>query len=137
MTREEMISGLRAIADLLEAKPDLPVPSLSQIDWDVWPHEVDNVPAEVARIARLLPTKLDKNAPGNYFDDAYYTLIGNVGGMPVRLLTYREKVCTRVVKGTETVTTLVPAPDAPMVEVTETREIVEWECHSLLAAVAP
>jgi hypothetical protein len=134
MTRDEMISGLRAIADLLEAKPELGMPSLDRVDWDVWPHMVDDIPSEVARLARLIPTKFTKNNPtDNSYDEDYYTLSGNVGGMPVRILTYREKVCTKVVTGTETITTLVPAPDAPMVKVTHDREIFEWVCEPLLA----
>lgn len=135
--RSECIAGLRAMADLLEATDALPLPEPVNFAWNVWGNFQDDVPAEVARIAKLLPGRLDKNDPTvSDFNGRYYQLTGKVGGLTTEICAYREMVCERVVTGSETVTKTVPAPDAPTVEVTETVETVEWICKPILAKAA-
>jgi hypothetical protein len=133
--REEYTAGLRALADLLDGTPELPLPSTDTIEWagvgggDDVEHQ-----RSLATIARLIPGRLEKNDPreGDY-EANYYRLTGNVGGMPVEVWAQRAKVCRRVVTGTREVVETVPAPGAPMVEVTKTVEDVEWVCEPLLA----
>jgi hypothetical protein len=131
--RAEFAAGLRAFADLIDANPDLPLPVQDKFEWTVWPSAVADVKAEIARIRRLLPGRFDKNDTSDYYNSKYFELRGQLRGLPLVISTYREQVCERVVVGTRAVTKTVPAPDAPMVEVTVTVEDVEWRCHPLLA----
>lgn len=135
--REEYTAGLRALADLLDATPDLPLPTTRDIQWAVhWYATTDDEKRTVmANIARLIPGRLTKNDPntGDKYDSDYFRLTGNIGGLPIEIWSQRESVCRRVVTGTREVTELVPADDAPMVEVTTTVEDVEWVCEPLLA----
>jgi hypothetical protein len=132
-TRAEYAAGLRAFADLIDANPDLPLPVQDKFEWTIWPSAVDDVKAEIARIRRLLPGRFDKNDTADAYNSKYFELRGHLHGIPLVISTYREQVCERVVVGTRQVTKTVPAPDAPMVEVTETVEDVEWRCSPLLA----
>lgn len=134
--RADYIAGLRAIADLLESTPDLPLPTTRKIEWAAhwYTSNDDEIPAVVADLARRIPGKLTKNDPTRgAYAAAYYELSGNVGGMPVRVWAERSAVCERVVTGTREVVETVPAPDAPMVEVVKTVEDFEWVCHPILA----
>ncbi|MGW4525131.1 hypothetical protein [Amycolatopsis sp. NPDC004378] len=56
------------------------------------------------------------------------------GAVGIHVYAARDQVCERIVTGTETVTRRVPDPAAPLVEVTEEVETVEWRCRPLLAA---
>lgn len=130
--RAGYITGLRALADLLEAHDELPLP-YNDIHWHFLSGRDDK--ADLARFARLIGGALTKNT---YGDDsspggAYFELRGRVHGLTVSASAYRNQVCTRVVTGTREVTKTVPAPDAPMVEVTETVEDVEWVCGPVLS----
>jgi hypothetical protein len=132
--RARYIGGLRAMAELLESTPDLPLPAAVLAQWHVWPHVADDVPAEVIRLVRLIGGRFDKNDPAKSdYNSIYYEMTGNVGGMPVTITTYRDEVCRKVVTGSIEVVKTVPAPDAPMVEVKETIETFEWQCVPLLA----
>jgi hypothetical protein len=61
----------------------------------------------------------------------------DVHGLKVKVTTYRDAVCERVVTGTREVTREVRDPDAlaavPTTTVTETVEDVEWVCAPLTA----
>lgn len=136
----DIVEGLRALADLIEANPEL---------------------AEYFRYNDALRKAM---LPVSHYDDpraamAEWARAGKASGHPVikdysgqwgsvtvvlsdevKIWAYakREQVCTRVVTGTETVTVQVPDPsvEVPMVEVEHTREIVEWQCLPLLAEPA-
>lgn len=131
--RAEYIAGLRAVADLLDSAPDLPLPTTPKIEWAVHYYAVSDEAqrAVLATIARLIPGRLDKNDPaeGQYAAN-YFTLSGNVGGMPVEVWAERPSVCERVVTGTREVTKVVPTATE---EVTVTEDVVEWICTPLLA----
>ena len=110
--RAGYITGLRALADLLEAHDELPLP-YNDIHWHFLSGRDDK--ADLARFARLIGGALTKNT---YGDDsspggAYFELRGRVHGLTVSASAYRNQVCTRVVTGTREVTKTVPAPDAP------------------------
>lgn len=136
--RATYIAGLRAVADLLESTPQLPLPSVAEFDWSAGAEVIYGRAQDeregMARLARLIPGTLAKNDPAaGHYDERYFELAGNVGGMPVRVWATRETVCERVVVGTKPVTRLVPPPGTRLVEVTEDVEVVEWQCRSLLA----
>jgi hypothetical protein len=131
--RAEYAAGLRALADLLEREPGLPIPFPDKFEWNVWPHNVDNVAAEVARIRRLLPGMFEKNDPAqSNLASQYYMLTARLHGLTLEICAYRESVCERVVTGTREVTEQVPVA---FETVTKTVEDVEWVCKPLLSAV--
>ena len=131
--RAEYIVGLRALADLLEANPDLPIPDGEpdgRFAWNIWPDGGDTA-ARVAAIRRMLPGTFTKNDPAsNAFASKYYELTAPLRGITLAISTYRDAVCERVVTGTREVTKTVPVKTE---EVTVTEDIVEWVCRPLLA----
>ena len=127
--RSEYTAGLRALADMLDANPELPLPYNGlrpEIRLSIFTHTRE----EAAAYARLLPGKVDKEVT----DSSYFglDLKGALHGLHVLVHVPREKVCTRVVKGTRQVTRTEPIVTGHR-EVTETVEDVEWECGPLLA----
>lgn len=136
--RSDYTAGLRALADLLDANPDVPLPSRLGRDfsWAVFGSKVptgQKVPVALADLARtLIPGVRNKRA-----DDGYFRVSGKLHGLNLEVWAMREAVCTRVVTGTETVTRGVLDAAAlaavPTTTVTETVETVEWVCAPLLA----
>lgn len=130
--RAEYIAGLRALADLLEQRPDLEMPLVEEV---VIPLFGKNQRERVALWTRLLPGRKTKQEGGTLGD--VLRIKGTLRGLPFRIICDREEVCEKRVLRTETVTETVPDPDyvaaAPLVERTTEREIVEWHCHSILA----
>jgi hypothetical protein len=129
--RAEYVAGLRALADLLEANPALPLPhhgaSPDYSRLAVFARNKDDLLAW----ARAIPGRKDKNVTDS---ESYgFELLGNLRGLHLLIYGQRAEVCTRVVTGTREVVKTVHAPDAPMVEVTEVVEDVEWVCEPLLA----
>jgi len=132
----EQATGLRALADLIEANPDLQPAvryALSMING------FSNDPAVLAAFMRAgrqhgaVTTKEAEN-------DIWFTAVLAWGPVELHVNAHREEVCERVVTGTETVTKTVKDPEAlaavPEVEITETVETVEWVCKPLLATEA-
>lgn len=117
--RAEYIAGLRAIADFLEGRPDVPLP----YDADLGRHYTDR--AEFIAAVRAI------GGEKRYSSD-FMEVARSFGPHEVRFQCLRETVCERVVVGTEKV--MVPDPDAPKVE--KEREVVEWRCAPLLAEAA-
>lgn len=127
-TRAAAISGLRKLADLLEAHPELPLP-----------YHGFGVPAKIYMLGsdrsafvdavRALPGKADKRV-----DNDTYRVSVKLHGLEVEVVAYRDDVCERVVTGTREVTKTIPDPNVvvPVVEVTEVVEDVEWVCSPLL-----
>lgn len=105
---------LRAIADWYDEHPDMP-----------GPHSLDvsSVPDEksvAVMVAQALGTCTKE------YTESVLTLARDFGGIRLRFLFWRTAVCDRRVVGT------VEVPE--QVTPAYTREIVEWDCHSLLKA---
>lgn len=134
--RAGYVAGLRGLADLLEAHPEVPLPangqSFSPMQWVVT--SADDQRADLAVIARALPGRVEKEARD---DSPYFKLRGRIAGLHLTAYADRDEVCTATVVGEETVTRTVPDPAAPMVEVTETRNVVQWRCEPLMADREP
>jgi len=131
--RSTYINGLRALADLLEAKPDLPPPSVGtdgEISWHISARSYDNVAETIAMIARLIPGRLEKNSSDDEYGSIYFELSGSLAGLPVKIWTFREDVCRKVVTGTREVQKQVPVGYET---VTETVDVFGWECEPILA----
>lgn len=136
--REDVISGLRQLADLLEHNPDVDLPYQlgggSNITFMFLSGGSER--ERMARLARLIPGKLTKKVMGSGAA-SYFGLSGKIGGIKVTLMAYRDVVCERVVTGTREITEEVPDPDklaeVPTISVTKTVEDVEWRCAPVLA----
>lgn len=123
---------LRAVADLLEANPDLPPPQVNydgRVQWFT-----AHTPADVAAIMRAIPGRWVKNDPAaGSFDEGTATFTTEFHSAKARISIERGRVCTRVVTGRREVTKTVPVT---VEEVTVVEDVVEWQCHSVLAAAA-
>lgn len=134
--RTAYTTGLRQLADILDANPDLPLPYTgtdSSLNWIEVTRKNDEIRDAARLFARLVPGTIVKKPRDDAFD-----LIGHLAGLKVCFIAAREAVCTRVVTGTREVTIAatpaVPATE-PQPERTQTIEDVEWVCGSLLADV--
>ncbi|MFI6304332.1 hypothetical protein ACIBCH_20875 [Amycolatopsis thailandensis] len=129
--------GLRALADMIEANPEL-AEHLSQALQGMAAYVFTAEPiAAFVRAAGRHGAKIVKDYPDD--PERHFSAYAHFGDeVAIRLHTTREQVCERVVTGTETVTETVPDPEklaeVPTVEVTKTVETVEWVCRPLLAA---
>jgi hypothetical protein len=131
--------GLRAVADMIEANPEMaPLLAYSLRNISAPTGSVDDPKAAMATFARATVkhgAKVRKDGSSEWFRVA-----ATWGPVEVEVFGAREQVCERVVTGTETVTKTVPDPEklaeVPEVEVTETVEIVKWECKPLLASTS-
>lgn len=115
MSRETTIEALRALADYLEERPDVPMPS-----FDIF--NAFATPEELPLIARAMGG-FTKDHDGDYL-----MLVKDFGGVQLHVNFNSEQVCERVVVGTEEVPEkVVPA---------HTKEIVEWKCPESVLALA-
>jgi len=131
---------LRALADLIDNHPDLPVPYITgyssgdmQASWYLHVHGIDlpNQKTTAARIVRTLGGQWDKTQ-----DDDQFSFTQDRDGLSLTVIVNRAAVCERVVTGTHEVT--VPATPAQpaqeaLPERTERVEDIQWVCSSLLA----
>ncbi len=118
---------LRAVADLLEAHPDLPVPQASD-DGVRW--FTARTPTEIAKVMRAVQGPWAKNDPNaSDYDRGSATFTTTLLGHPFTIYVDRGSVCTRTVVGTREVVKTIPVATE---EVTVTEDIIEWECHSVL-----
>jgi hypothetical protein len=128
--RQEYIEGLRKLADLLDATPDLPTPYMTNTG-PRWSSYFDA--SEVARLASLVPGTMRKNDPNaDGYNAEYYELTSDVKFGPFRLVvtSYRDTVCEKVQTGTKTVEhPRVKAAPARVEEV----PVFEYVCSPLLA----
>jgi len=132
-------AGLRALADVLDGHPEVPLPyhgtgtaiTISDFLFAKDPR------AALAAAARALPCNWSKDVRESEQYGSYLDLIGELHGLSIKLTAYRDAVCERVVTGTREVTETVKDPDAlaavPEVEVTKIIEDVTWRCGSILA----
>jgi len=119
--------GLRALADMIEQNPDLDANYLGSHLY-IWHAKTSDKLAAITRAALRAGATVEKDITGGQ-----YNVVASFGPIRAMALAERVNVCERVVTGTETVTRTIPDPTAPLVEVTETVEHVEWVCRPLLA----
>lgn len=120
----EAAAALRSLADLIEERPALheAVRGMTFLAYCTTPEEFHDLAAQ-------LGGHREKGA-----SDKYFNLTRDFGaGVKVQVYTQREQVCTAKVVGTETVE--IPDPDAP--KITVTRDVVEWECATVIPAADP
>lgn len=131
--RADFITGLRQLADLLEQHDDIPLPydgiTVPISIYDFWP-DTDQNRSRAALFARAFPGSVDKE-----FDGTRFRLHGQLAGLRVEYVTYREAVCTKRVVGTKVVEVEEREGEdtRPVVTRQLEQEMVEWECSPILA----
>lgn len=139
--RSAYTAGLRALADILDAHPELPLPyegSSPDLSQRMTFHFLsgDDPRGKMIAARRALGVPVDKNAL-----DAYFNLHGQLHGLYFAITTFRNEVCERVVVGTREVEIEEPDPEVlaalPKVTRTVVVEDVEWECRPVLANEEP
>ena len=134
--RAAYTAGLRALADLLDAHPDLPLPVYGDLIPMTLGFYTPDARERIAAAVRLFPGTKMKRA-----DDDYFRIDVALHGLSVQLTALRHDVCERVVVGTTEVVVEEPDPDAvaalPKVMRTEVVEQVEWICSPLLSDAEP
>lgn len=106
----ELIDGMRAVADFLESKPELPHISFSQV-LNIFVETKE----ELVGVARMVGGELEKKVITNYF-----FLRRNFGAFCLDINCERDAVCERVVVDK------IEHPET--VQPAWTEEIVEWRC---------
>jgi hypothetical protein len=135
--RTSYTAGLRALADLLDQHPQIPLPLDGvglPISIGFHGPAIEDHAGEMAAAARILiPGTRNKAA-----DDGYFRVRGMLHGLQLEVWAMRDQVCERVVTGTREVPREVPDPavQVPTVTVLETVEDVEWRCAPLLAGAS-
>lgn len=135
--RAAYIAGLRALAEVLEARDEVPLP-YDGYTSGITLHFLGGTDprSAMAAVARAIPCTWRKRIMDGK-DVSYFELDGELAGLKLTLSALRDSVCERVVTGTREVTKTVKDPEAlakvPEVEITETVEDVRWECRAILA----
>ena len=123
---------LDSLPDGVEVPTHLPLLWGAEAQWLIF-NQDDGQKERAAAIVKALGGKWEKEAGGG---ELFYVRSTHRTGVKMEIVVNRAQVCRRVVTGTTEVTKMVPAPDAPMVEVTEIVETFEWVCDEpLLASV--
>jgi hypothetical protein len=126
-TAAQQSASLRALADFIDANPDLPWAGYigDRHSWTL----IYSDPADFAAFAAK-PGGWRKHAYDGSDGGGNFELVRDFGdAVSLKIVAPRSTVCERRVVGTETVE--VPDPDAPTITVE--REVVEWTCGSVLA----
>jgi hypothetical protein len=133
----ELADGLRQLADMIAANPELlPFVRYGLGDGGIvcTTSRADDEAAalrQLVRAALRVGGAVTKGVRGKYFD-----LFLRFGPVKVQFIADRDDVCERVVTGTREVTEEVPDPEmlaaVPKTTVTRTEEVVEWKCRPLL-----
>lgn len=132
-----MAATLAEAAAFLVSHPDIPAPFVTVYDhlphvagvkWYLHINDHGGAPEQRQTALGII------RAVGGAWDKAYrnddVAFAQKRGSLNLLITVTRDAVCRRVVKGVETIT--VPAQPA-VPEHTVEREIVEWECESVLA----
>ena len=117
MTNKEFADGLRMVANFYERHEGFPQPTPNS--FDVFSVDDETM---LEQVARTLGT-VEKFTLG----DDLFGIRRVFGPLVLRVIVDRRIACTRRVVGTER----VEAQFSPAYD----REIVEWDCHSLLKDV--
>ncbi|MEU4234145.1 hypothetical protein AB0F17_58565 [Nonomuraea sp. NPDC026600] len=133
-SRAEYAKGLRALADILDAHPELPLPYDGTDTALDWIQVGDDARRHAAVFARVMPGTVAKSvsdAAGQFY------LTFKLHGLSLRVISTRAQMCERVVTGTREVVIEEPDPEAlaalPKIKRTEVVEDVEWQCRPVLA----
>lgn len=133
--RKQLLDEVRLILDLLEARPELPLPQdFGDSGWNALSWYPDS-PVQAAQLVKALGGRWEKNDPNeSEFDATYLKMKAKLGQeLHVDLLVSREGVCEKVVVGTERkkVTKVVQAQVTE--EVYADVDVIKFECKSIMS----
>lgn len=133
--RAEYTKGLRALANILDAHPELPLPydgNGTELNWIELGDEARRGAAVFARVMPGTVAKSVSDTAGQFY------LTFKLHGLSLKWIATRAQMCERVVIGRREVEIEEPDPEAlalvPKIKRTEVVEDVEWQCHPILAA---
>ena len=128
--RTEFINSLRQMADILE-NPELRLPYMATES------HIENVFARTPEQLKAWAKALGSVEKDYGHDDSPYnfSIEGKIGMLRIRVHADRELVCERIVVGSHEVEITEPDStyEVPMITRTVIKDIVEWNCGSLLA----
>ena len=131
-TAAEYADGLRRLADMIEASPDIPITYLD--NPNVWFGRDADTVAAIIRAGKAAGAEIVKYGT----EDSMQRNVGvRFGAVEAMALVDKAAVCERVVTGTRTIRVPDPAyipPSVPRIE--QTVDDVEWKCRPLLAGGA-
>lgn len=134
--RAAYAKGLRQLADVLEASPEaVPLPyegNSSRITF----HFLGGADprGDMAAAARAIPCDWRKRTTEHDSGAAYFRLQGELHGLKLELVAFREAVCERVVTGTREIEVEEEVRPAETRKVVKQVETVKWVCHPVLAS---
>ena len=135
-----LASNIREFASFIEYNAaDLPEDMKIDIATHLWSWDYDDdveIPATIGKAMRAAlqdGADIKKDYSDNYFR-CYLTWGIEDPKIIWKIVSSREDVCTKNVVGVHKVTKMV-APEGEWTQKEVEEEIVEWECHSLLASI--
>ena len=125
-----LVDDLRKFADFVEEYwadlPDVEVEAASHV-WGFNNEDVPEVIVDAVRSGLHAGATISKQ-----YSDTYFRAYFKFGALEYKVVCDRDEVCTAKVVGTETVTKRVP-PEGEWTEEEVEQDVVEWDCHPLLA----
>ena len=129
-----MAEDLRKVAGFIEEQfsqiPDMDVAITSYVGFG-WDESAENIPAIIADT--VLAGLAEGASVRKDYGSSYFRAYLGFGELEYRVICERDAVCTRRVIGTQMVTKSMP-PEGEWTEKEVQEDVVEWDCHPLLAA---
>ena len=129
-----MAEDLRKVAGFIEEQysrvPDMDVEITSYVGFG-WGESAEDIPAIIADT--VLAGLAEGASVRKDYGSSYFRAYLGFGELEYRVICERDAVCTRRVIGTQMVTKSVP-PEGVWTEKEVEEDVVEWDCHPLLAA---
>lgn len=129
-----MAEDLRKVAGFIEEQfsqvPDMDVEITSYVGFG-WDESAENIPAIIADT--VLAGLAEGASVRKDYGSSYFRAYLGFGELEYRVICERDAVCTRRVIGTQMVTKSMP-PEGEWTEKEVQEDVVEWDCHPLLAA---
>ena len=132
---KQMAADLRKVAGFVEERftmlPDMDVEITAYVGFGWNNSGDDDIPATIADA--VLAGLAEGATVRKDYGSSYFRAYRGFGDVEYKVVCERDAVCTRRVVVTETVTKQVP-PAGDWTEQEVEQDIVEWDCHPLLAA---
>lgn len=133
--RAEYIRGMRALMDVLEANPEIPLPYHGTMTAvAVYFNGLPDAKQLLAAAAKAIPCSWEKKTSESGEYD-WLELHGNLHGLRLVLEAFRDDVCERIVLGTEDREVEEVVQPAVIRKITKPVEVVEWRCAPLMSAL--
>lgn len=129
---QQYVEGVRQYLAWLEDNQDMDRVDDFKLDTKYSPKYIFcSDKQEMAEVVRAAPGRVEKG-----FDNSHFNASFNIGGVHFMAFTSRDNVCEKIVTGQKEVRTMVPAPDAEMIEQITYVDEFEWSCVEPLLASA-